>query len=280
MKSAFDRLRSFLKGATGIALDEDKRYFAEARLTPIARRFAEDSVENLMLRLDDGRDAAVARCVIEAMTTHETLFFRDCRPFELFSTVVLPQLLKARSRERAIRIWCAACSTGQEPYSLAMLLDEQARSLAGWRIEILATDISAAALAQARLAAYNQFEIQRGLPVNLMLRYFSRHDDEWRLAEHMRARVEFRQLNLVSDFRGLGRFDVVFCRNVLLYFDADVRADVLTRIAGVCRDDAVMVLGAAESVNSSDGTWRMHDAHSGLNVRRVHDTHLRLAASA
>ena len=268
MIAGFAELRSYLKKTAGIVLDEDKHYFAESRLMPLARKIGENNVEGLLRRFGANADAEIGQSIIEAMTTHETLFFRDRQPFELFSQVVLPQLMQARAAQRTIRIWCAGCATGQEPYSLAMLLDEQARSLAGWRIEILATDISRAALSVARAASYNQFEVQRGLPVSMLLRYFNREADRWRLVEHLRARVDFREVNLVTDFSSLGPFDVVFCRNVLIYFDAETRNDVLSRIAGVCRPDASLILGAAESIGELGNFWQVQKAHAGLITRQ------------
>ncbi len=268
MSASFGMLKAFLKSRVGIVLDADKHYLAQARLAPLTRRFGERTVEGLLQRLGEGADPALAQAVIEAMTTNETYFFRDRRPFDLFGETILPQLMHSRAPTRLIRVWCAGCATGQEPYSLAMMLDELAKQLAGWRVEILATDISAAALDTARGASYNQFEAQRGLPVNMLLRYFNREDDRWRLAEHLRARVEFRELNLMSDFDGLGPFDVIFCRNVLIYFDVETKKNVLERLARVCRPDGYLMLGAAESVLDLGEAWRAHPQNPGLNIRR------------
>lgn len=268
MIAAFAELRAFVQANSGITLDEDKQFAVEARLAPLARKLGEASVDALVKRLVEQREPAIGQAIVEALTTHETLFFRDRRPFEVFSRVVLPRLMETRGEQRSIRIWCAGCATGQEPYSLAMLLDEQARQLAGWRIEILATDISRAALETARAGAYNQFEVQRGLPVSMLLRNFNREGDSWRLAERLRTRVEFRELNLVDRFDAIGVFDVVFCRNVLIYFDEPTRHDVLHRIADVCRPDGFLLLGAAETVMEANSHWRRHARHPDLIVRR------------
>jgi chemotaxis protein methyltransferase CheR len=232
----------------------------------VARRFGEKSVDGLIARLSSADDE-IAHAIIDAMTTNETLFFRDRAPFELFTAFVLPRLLEARAESRSIRIWCAGCATGQEPYSIAMLLDEQARHLVGWRVEILGTDVSRAALELARAGDYNQFEVQRGLPVSMLLRYFNREGDRWKIASHLRARVEFRELNLVGDLSGLGTFDAIFCRNVLYYFDPSTKARVLARIAAACNPDGYLFLGSAETVLESDPHWRRHARHPTVFVR-------------
>ena len=268
MSGAFQWLRTFLKSAAGIVLDDGKQYFVEARLAPVARRFEAASVEALVLRLDANRDPILAKAVIDALTTNETYFFRDRHPFNLFSAEILPAVMKARANERLIRVWCAGCATGQEPYSLAMILDEAARTLAGWRVELFATDISGAAIEAARNGGYNQFEVQRGLPVNMLLRYFQRDNERWRVVEHIRARVEFQERNLIADFSDLGPFDIVFCRNVLIYFDVATKRDVLSRLARTCRPEAFLLLGAAETVVDLCEEWRPHPAHPTLYVNQ------------
>ncbi len=267
MISAYASLRTYLKNAAGIVLDADREYMAESRLAPLVRKFDVSSVDALLARLNTSNDPRLRQDVIEAMTTNETYFFRDRAPFDMFENLVLPALLEQRAEERAIRVWCAGCSTGQEPYSLAMLLDANARRLAGWRVEILATDISTAALDSARQGSYNQFEVQRGLPVSQLLRYFVHEGSQWRLAEHLRARVDFRELNMMSDFSALGPFDLVFCRNILIYFDQATKIDVLRRVANVCRPDAFLVLGAAETLVGLGNAWKPHAIHRGVNIR-------------
>ena len=268
MSGAFQWLRTFLKSAAGIVLDDGKQYFVEARLAPVARRFGAANVEALVQRLDASRDATLAKAVIDALTTNETYFFRDRHPFNLFSAEILPAVMKARANERLIRVWCAGCATGQEPYSLAMILDEAAKTLAGWRVELFATDISGAAIEAARNGGYNQFEVQRGLPVNMLLRYFQRDNERWRVVEHIRARVEFEERNLIADFSDLGPFDIVFCRNVLIYFDVATKRDVLSRLARTCRPEAFLLLGAAETVVDLCEEWRAHPAHPTLYVNQ------------
>ena len=177
MIASFARLQEFVSRRAGLSLDDDKQFLAEARLAPVARRFGEANVDRLIARLTAGDDE-IARAVIDSMTTHETLFFRDRAPFDFLSGVVLPRLIDKRADERSIRVWCAGCATGQEPYSIAIIIDEHARALMGWRVEILATDVSRSAIEIARKGDYNQFEVQRGLPAPLLVRYFGRSGDQ------------------------------------------------------------------------------------------------------
>lgn len=186
--------------------------------------------------------------VVEAMTTNESFFFRDKILFDHFRETVMPALLAARKGSRFIRIWCAAASTGQEPYSLAMCLKQMERQIAGWQIEIIATDLSNEVLEKARAGLYSQFEVQRGLPIQFLVKYFTRDGERWQLAPELRDMVQFRTLNLLNDFSPLGSFDVVFCRNVLIYFDQATRVDVLDRIARQTASDGFLMLGAAETV--------------------------------
>ena len=182
------------------------------------------------------------------MTTNESLFFRDKSPFEQFRDVVMPALIQSRPASRRIRIWCAAASTGQEPYTVAIILKEMARELRNWRVEILATDLSTEVLEKAKSGIYSQFEVQRGLPVTLLIKYFSQVGEMWQIAPELRAMVQFKPLNLLRDFSSLGTFDVVFCRNVLIYFDQDTKIDVLQRLAKVVDAGGYLALGAAETV--------------------------------
>jgi chemotaxis protein methyltransferase CheR len=244
----FDFLRAFLKGRSGLALTPEKRYLVESRLTPVCRRFDMQTLAELIGGLKAGRDSDLEKAVIEAMTTNETFFFRDKAPFDLFKDVLLPRYLAARSGTHRLRIWCAAASTGQEPYSLAMLLSEASSRLAGWQVDIVATDISTEVLEKAKAGLYTQFEVQRGLPIQLLLKYFTQVGDQWQVSPLIRSMVSFRPLNLIKDFGHLGAFDIVYCRNVLIYFDGPTKADVLKRLAGAMATDGSLVLGAAETV--------------------------------
>jgi chemotaxis protein methyltransferase CheR len=269
MTVAFARLRRLLLSVAGIALDSDKLYLAQSRLAPIMRSNGDIDLAELMRRIERSGDEQFLQAVIDAMTTNETLFFRDRTPFEMLARELLPKLMEQRKDKRRLRIWSAACSTGQEPYSLAMLLEEQGAKLQDWTIEILATDISETALKTARRGVYSQFEVQRGLSTQRLLRYFDQQDGNWRANDRLRARVTFRALNLLSDFREIGPFDLIFCRNVLLYFAPDVRRDVLSRLAAVTAEDGWLILGSAET--GSEGRPQFAPAsadHSWLLRRR------------
>jgi chemotaxis protein methyltransferase CheR len=243
----FDFLRKLLKERSGLVLTGDKQYLVESRLMPIARKAGLSRLGDLVQRLRGGPETLVVD-VVEAMTTNESFFFRDKSPFDLFRDAVMPALLAARAPQRHIRIWCAAASTGQEPYSLAMCLQEMRERIAGWRIELLATDLSIEVLEKAKAGLYSQFEVQRGLPIGLLVKYFTQAGELWEIAPSVRSMVQFRQLNLLNSFSHLGTFDAVFCRNVLIYFDLETKVDVLDRIARILQPDGYLVLGAAETV--------------------------------
>jgi chemotaxis protein methyltransferase CheR len=244
----YDYLRRLLKERSGLVLAADKQYLVESRLLPVARRAGFMGLGDLVLRLKGPAGEPLVVEVVEAMTTNESFFFRDKIPFEHFRDTMVPALMSARAAQRRIRIWCAAASTGQEPYSLAMSLKELGAHTAGWRIEIIATDLSNDVLEKAKAGIYSQFEVQRGLPIQLLVKYFTQIGDTWQIAPDIRAMVQYRPLNLLGDFSHLGTFDVVFCRNVLIYFDQDTKVAVLDRVARVTDRDGYLVLGAAETV--------------------------------
>jgi chemotaxis protein methyltransferase CheR len=205
--------------------------------------------------------------VVEAMTTNESFFYRDKIPFEHFTNAIMPSLLAARAKEKRMRIWCAAASTGQEPYSLAMCLKEMKDKVAGWRIEIIGTDLSTEVLEKAKAGMYSQFEVQRGLPIHLLLKYFTQAGDQWQIAPQIRAMVDYRPLNLIKDFGHLGAFDIVYCRNVLIYFDGPTKTDVLNRLARSLSPDGALLLGAAETVIGLTDALSPDLAHRGLYAK-------------
>jgi len=244
----FEFLQSMLKQNSGLVLDQSKTYLVESRLQPIVREKGLPSLGALVDALrKGGKSSPLTQTVVEAMTTNETLFFRDMHPFEALRKNVLPDLLAKRSSQKKLRIWCAAASTGQEPYSIAMTLSDMAE-LAGWRIEILGTDISTDALDRAKKAAYSQFEVQRGLPIQLLVKNFKQEGDRWHLNDNIRNMVQYRPLNLLLPFSSLGTFDIVFCRNVLIYFDAADKRKILDNISNALANDGFMFLGGAETV--------------------------------
>jgi chemotaxis protein methyltransferase CheR len=269
----YDFLRRSLKERSGLVLSADKQYLVESRLLPIARKAGLASLGTLVATLcrDDGEGEGegLMTAVVEAMTTNETFFFRDKVPFENFRTTILPALLAARQSSRVIRIWSAASSSGQEPYSLAMTLKELADTLAGWRIEIVATDLAGGVLQKAQEGVYNQFEVQRGLPIGFLIKYFSKIGDMWQIAPELRAMVKFRQFNLLADFSALGTFDLIFCRNVLIYFDQETKTDVLNRLGRVAAADGYLVLGAAETVVGLTENFRTLPELRGVYVPNV-----------
>ena len=244
----FDYLRRMLKERSGLVLSAEKDYLLESRLLPLARRHGMTSLGELAMRLRQPGSAALAIAVTEAMTTNETFFFRDRIPFDHLRDTVIPALGAARAREKRIRIWCTAAASGQEPYSIAMVLKGLGAQLNGFRVDILATDLSADVIDRAKAGIYSQFEVQRGLPIQLLVKYFVKNGDVWEIAPELRNMVQFRTLNLLNDFSPLGQFDLVFCRNVLIYFDQPTKVGVLERIARQMPDDGFLTLGAAETV--------------------------------
>lgn len=262
----FDYLRKLLRERSGLVLSAEKQYLAESRLVPVARRHAIATLGELVGKLKTNDASPLAAEVVEAMTTNETFFFRDKLPFDQFRETVLPALITARAREKRIRIWCAAASTGQEPYSVAMILREFNAQLAGYRIEIVATDISGDVLARAKAGIYSQFEVQRGLPIQQLVKYFSQEGESWQIAPEIRAMVQFRPLNLLKDFSALGTFDMVFCRNVLIYFDQETKIQVLNRIARQMAETSFLALGAAETVVGLTDVFKPMPDRRGLYV--------------
>lgn len=244
----YDYIRKLLKVRSGLVLSAEKHYLVESRLLPLARKAGLSNLSGLVAKLKGKDSEQLVVDVVEAMMTNESFFFRDKLPFDQFRDTIMPALMKAREGSRRIRIWCAAASTGQEPYSLAMTLKEMGKQLAGWRVEIVATDISNDVLDKAKSGIYSQFEVQRGLPVMLLIKYFAQVGEMWQIAPEIRAMVQYKPLNLLLPFSHLGTFDVVFCRNVLIYFDQETKIDVLDRLAAVTERDGFLALGGAETV--------------------------------
>lgn len=267
MSQSFDALCDFLKRNSGLVMEPSKRYLVESRVMPIVRRERLSSLDELVLVLQKNQNPKIAKDVIEAMTINETYFFRDKTPFDQFRQVILPKLIQARQNERKLRLWSAAASTGQEAYSLAMIFDEMAAKLPGWKIEIVGTDLADSVLEKARKGIYSQFEVQRGLPTPFLLRHFTQIGDSWQISEAMRAKVTFRQLNLLQDFNSLGRFDVIFCRNVLIYFDAARKQDILGRMSRILAPDGFLLLGASESLIGLKTDLSPHPEHRSLFMR-------------
>jgi chemotaxis protein methyltransferase CheR len=260
----FDMFATLVKQRSGLVLTKDKAYLLESRLMPVARKWNMKGLDDLAITVRTRRDEALLRDITEAMTTNESSFFRDQKPFDQFQNLVLPTMLETRAARKHIRIWSAACSSGQEAYSLAMLLTENAARLAGWRIEIIGTDISAEMVERARAGIYSQFEVQRGLPIQLLVKHFKQDGDKWQISPEMRRMASFREFNLLGDLSSLGQFDVVFCRNVLIYFDQPTKTKVLEGLARQMAPDGVLYLGGAETVLGLTDRFKTVDGQRGL----------------
>ena len=259
----YEYLRKVLKDRSGLDLSADKQYLVESRLLPLARRAGLSGIPELVQKIKAGAEQLTTQ-VVEAMTTNETFFYRDKIPFDHLRDYVLPGLIRARANRRSLRIWSAACSTGQEPYSIAMCLREFGAALSGWRIEIVATDLSQEVLEKSKAGLYSQFEVQRGLPIQLLVKYFTQLGELWQLSADIRGMVQHRQLNLLQDFSHLGKFDVIFCRNVLIYFDQETKASIFERLAKMLEPDGTLMLGAAESVVGITDAFRPNQERRGL----------------
>lgn len=270
----FQFLATLVKDRSGLVLSQDKAYLLESRLMPVARKRGMKGLEELIVLLRARMDAALADEITEAMTTNESFFFRDIKPFDIFRDTVLPNLLKTRATKKSFRIWCAAASSGQEPYSIAMVLQEAAAQLAGWRYEIIGTDISTEILNKAKSGLYSQFEVQRGLPVQHLVKYFKKREDLWQIDSTLRGMVQYKEFNLLNDMKALGTFDVVFCRNVLIYFDQQTKGVVLANMAKQMTDDGVLYLGGAETVLGISDAFKPVQGLRGIYSRTVTDISL------
>lgn len=243
-------LAQLVRRRSGIVVPPHKPGFIAGQLAPVMRRFGFRTVEALIAELRHGRET-LARAVTEAMTTNESSFFRDRGVFEQFRDVILPRLIEARASSKRLRIWSAACAAGQEAYSIAMLLDDAKLVTKGWRIDLIATDFSAEMIARGEEGLYSHFEVQRGLPIRRLVAHFAEESGSWRIHENLRRMVSFRQFNLLDSFGWLDDLDVVFCRNVMIYFDQKTKAQLLDKIAEVLQPDGALILGHAETVRGS-----------------------------
>lgn len=246
----FEYLKEFLKNRSGIVLSADKLYLVESRLTPVARDLGMAGIDELISALAKTADESLKTRVTDAMTTNESFFFRDQTPFDNLRDHVLPAMIAARKAkgQNRIRIWSAACSSGQEPYTIAMMLLENKEKFGDFSFEILATDLSTEIVDKAKDGSYSQFEVQRGLPIQLLVKYFTQTETAWQISEDIRKMVRFQTFNLLDSYGVLGKFDIIFCRNVLIYFDQETKGAILSRMADISAPDASLFLGGAESV--------------------------------
>jgi chemotaxis protein methyltransferase CheR len=249
---------------SGLVLSTDKGYLLESRLAPLARAEGFPSIEALIGAAKRDPNDRILWQITEALATHETFFFRDNTPFDLFKQEILPVLSRARGATGSIRIWCAACSSGQEPYSLAMMLEEERARIGNLRFEIVATDMAPRVLEKAKAGVYSQFEVQRGLAIQRLVQHFEQQGDQWRIKPNIRAMVNFQKQNLLENFSNMGSFDVIFCRNVLIYFDADTKKRVLSRLAAQTAPDGYLIMGAAETVVGLSQDYAPVEGRRGL----------------
>ncbi len=262
--SDFELIAGLLKQRSGLVLTPDKGYLLESRLSSVARRWDFKSFDEMIQSIRAKRDEKLLGEITEAMTTNESFFFRDSKPFDQFRDLVLPHLLTARASKRSFRIWSAACSTGQEPYSLAMLLKEADSKLAGWRIEIIATDLSNEVLDKAKEGLYTQFEAQRGLPITLLMKYFTQSGDHWQISPELRKMITFKPFNLLESPAALGHFDVIFLRNVLIYFDPPTKSKILEGMSRQLASDGFLYLGGAETVLGVSDKFKPKQGQRGI----------------
>jgi chemotaxis protein methyltransferase CheR len=267
----FQVVRRVVRERSGIALEAGKAYLADARLGPLARDLGLGTPEALVARLRSPDANGLRRKVAEAMAVTETSFFRDALPFEALRSSILPGILARRAAERTLTVWSAACSSGQEIYSVAMLLREAFAGLPGWRVRLIASDLSGEMLRRAREGAYTQLEVNRGLPAGLLVKYFEKRGLEWRIRAELPASVEFREINLVEPWPELPPMDLVFLRNVLLYFEEGDKRSILARARRLLGTDGLLVLGSAETTYTLDDDYELVQAGRTMFYRPSRD---------
>ncbi len=265
----FDIYQHLLKEKSGLVLVQDQSYLLDSRLMPIAKKWGFSSLDAMTAVLHGVPDKDLVYDVVEAMTTKDTSFFRDTWPFHMFRDEILTMLKKVRGSQKKIKIWCAAAATGQEPYSLGLMFKERGADFAGWKLDILSTDISVEALEQSKIGIYSQFEVQRGLPVRLLLKHFKQVDDiNWQISSDLRKMVRHQTFNLLDNMSALGKFDMIVCRNVLGEFDAPLRKKTLEKLGNQLEKDGFLFLGNGEKpendafrpLHEKRGVWVLQDS--------------------
>lgn len=254
--SDFDYLRQLVREHSGVALDKDKEYLAELHLTELAESAGFNSIASFVKHLQNNQYCGRHEQAVEALVTYETLFFRDRHPYEALKDFVLPELIEQRAKKRYLNIWSAACSSGQEPYSIAILIREHFPLLANWKVQLIASDFSSKIIARARNGRYNQLEIKRGLPETLRRKYFQQHNNEWQIEENIRSRVEFRSFNLLQSWASLPTMDIIFLRNVLIYFDTETKKAILAKVRQLLSNDGYLFLGGGETTINLDDSFK------------------------
>lgn len=257
-KEHFEYVCNLARDNAAIVLESGKEYLVESRLGPLARREGFDSLASLIDHMQSSRlKGEIHTKAVEALTTNETLFFRDFHPFEALESKIVPEILIRRASERKITIWSGACSTGQEPYSLAMLLRSKFPNLSNWKIEIIATDLSTQVLEKANAGVYSQFEVNRGLPLPMLAKYFTKNGNDWQLKPEIREMIDFRPLNLIQNWPALPKFDIVLMRNVMIYFDVPTKKRILDKIKTTLHPGGALFLGASETTINIDTSWEI-----------------------
>jgi len=260
----FHYISKLVQDLSAIVLEPGKEYLVESRIQPLAKKEGLDSIEDLVKQLQLAPQNGLRTKVVDAMTTNETSFFRDIHPFETLKKFIIPDLIKKREASRELNIWCGASSSGQEPYTLAMVLRENFPQLKSWKIKYISSDISYEMLERCKKGIYSQLEINRGLPATLMVKYFERHGTEWQFKEDLRKMIEFRYINLAENWPVMPKMDLVMLRNVLIYFDIDMKKNILNKIQNLIRPDGYLFLGAAETtLNLNESFQRMDYKQSG-----------------
>jgi chemotaxis protein methyltransferase CheR len=254
--SDFTYVRDLIYRQAAIVLEKEKTYLVEARLSPLLRKHGFGSLAQMISQMRLQPNNGMHWDVVEAMTTNETSFFRDIHPFELLKKTVLPDLIKRRAASRQLNIWCAAASSGQEPYTIALLLREHFPELSSWKLNFLATDISKEMLERCREGCYSQLEVNRGLPAPLLVKYFRKIGTEWEVKEDLRRSIDFRQMNLAQPWSVLPPMDVIFMRNVLIYFDIETKKGILARVRKTLKPDGYFFLGGAETTLNLDDSFK------------------------
>ena len=261
-------LRELVLKELGIVLDAGKDYLIESRLGPIARKENLGGLEGLVTALRSGGKPDLKRTVLDAMTTNETTFLRDVTPFEVLQKTVLPSLIEARRAKRKLRIWYAASSYGQEPYSVSMILHDEFPEVMGWQLEQVGTDICRTALQRARDGKYSQLEVNRGLPARMLVKHFKKVGTDWQISDTIRKMVKFEELNLINTWPPMGTFDIVFIRNVLIYFDQETKKRIIGKVHDLLAPDGYMFLGAAETtLNIDERFGRIEGGRGGCYQR-------------
>ncbi|PCH99680.1 MAG: chemotaxis protein CheR [Alphaproteobacteria bacterium] len=261
----FELYRSFLYKESGLVITPEKMYLLESRLNPVVKKMEMEGLADLTAKVRMN-DVTAKHAIIEAMTTNETFFFRDTHPFERFEEVVLPKIMESKPAGSTIRIWNAACSSGQEPYSLGLILRENAHKFGGYKFEITATDLSEDILDTAKRAVYTQFEVQRGMPIKMLMKYFTQQGSSWALNEDIKSMVKFEKFNLLDPMTKFPEFDVVFCRNVLIYFDQETKGKILGELRKHVSKHGFLFLGGAETVIGITDVFKAMKGERGLYI--------------